>query len=104
MAIRHFSIFAVLLLGGCLTFHPDPTKTDPQVLHVFKSPFCACCQRWVQNVRSRGYTVAVSNVVDTDAVRHELGVPPYAASCHIAVIGGYFISGHVPAEDLSVAR
>jgi hypothetical protein len=33
--------------------------------------------------------------------RHELGVPPYAESCHIAVIGGYFISGHVPAKDIS---
>jgi len=55
----------------------------------------------VQQLRSEGYTVAVSNVVDTNSVRHELGVPPYAESCHIAVIGGYFISGHVPAKDIS---
>ena len=30
-----------------------------------------------------------------------LGVPPEAASCHTAVIGGYFIEGHVPAEDIT---
>ena len=101
MTIRKFSIFGALLLGGCLTFHPDPANTDPQVLHVYKSPVCTCCQRWVEHARRERYTVTVANVVNMDSVRHELGVPPYAESCHIAVIGGYFISGHVPAEDIS---
>jgi hypothetical protein len=101
MTIRNFSIFGALLLGGCLTFHPDPANTDPQVLHVYKSPVCTCCQRWVEHARRERYTVTVANVVNMDSVRHELGVPRYAESCHIAVIGGYFISGHVPAEDIS---
>jgi hypothetical protein len=95
------STISALLLAGCLTLHPHPADADPQVVQVYKSPMCGCCQRWVDHVRSRGYTVEVSNVLDMDSVKRELGVPPDAASCHTAVIGGYFIEGHVPAEDIS---
>ena len=28
------------------------------------------------------------------------GVPEEAASCHLSQVGGYFIAGHVPAEDI----
>jgi hypothetical protein len=34
------------------------------------------------------------------AVKAHLGVPPAAASCHTALIGGYVIEGHVPAQDI----
>lgn len=33
-------------------------------------------------------------------VKKEAGVPDNLVSCHTAKIGGYFIEGHVPAEDL----
>ena len=52
-------------------------------------------------MRSRGYTATVSNVMDMNSVKRELGVPSEAESCHTAVVGGYFIEGHVPAEDIS---
>jgi hypothetical protein len=34
-------------------------------------------------------------------MKRQLGVPSGVSSCHTAVIGGYFIEGHVPAEDIS---
>jgi hypothetical protein len=52
-------------------------------------------------VRSRRYAVTVSNVLDMTSVKRELGVPSEAESCHTAVVGGYFLEGHVPAEDIS---
>ena len=33
-------------------------------------------------------------------VKQELGVPYGKGSCHTAEIGGYFIEGHVPIEDI----
>jgi len=33
-------------------------------------------------------------------VKQRLGVPYGKGSCHTAEIGGYFIEGHVPAEDI----
>lgn len=103
--VRHLatilSATGALVLAGCVTLHPHPAEADPQVIQVYKSPLCGCCQRWVDYVRSRGYTVAVSNVLAMNSVKRELGVPSEAESCHTAVVGGYFIEGHVPAEDIS---
>jgi hypothetical protein len=95
------SAIGALVLAGCLTLHAHPPDANPQVVQVYKSPMCGCCQRWVDHVRSRGYTVTVSNVLDMNSVKRELGVPSEAESCHTAVVGGYFIEGHVPAEDIS---
>ena len=51
-------------------------------------------------LRSEGATVEVT----VDAARAEyragLGVPDEAASCHTAVIDGYAVEGHVPAEAI----
>jgi len=95
------STISALLLAGCLTLHPHPADADPQVVQVYKSPLCGCCQEWVKHVRSRGYKVNVSNVLDMNSLKREVGVPSEATSCHTAVVGGYFIEGHVPAEDIS---
>jgi hypothetical protein len=98
--LRNFHVGAVVL-AACLVLRAHPVEADPQVMQVYKSPTCGCCQKWVDHVRSRGYTVTVSNVSDVTPVKRELGVPLGTASCHTAFVGGYFIEGHVPAEDVS---
>ncbi len=96
------STISALLLAGCFTLHAHPeANADPQVIQVYKSPVCGCCQRWVDYVRKRGYKVEVSNVLDVKSVKRELGVPSEAEACHTAIVGGYFIEGHVPVEDIS---
>ena len=96
------SAIGALALTGCVTLQAHPAEADPQVIQVYKSPLCGCCQRWVDYVRIRGYTVTVSNVLNMNSVKRELGVPSEAEACkHTAVVGGYFIEGHVPAEDIS---
>lgn len=70
-------------------------------MQVYKSPTCGCCQKWVDHLRSRGYNVTVSDVSDVSRVKRDLGVPSGASSCHTALVGGYFIEGHVPEEDIS---
>lgn len=76
-------------------------EAGPPAVQVYKSPTCGCCVKWVEHLRSRGYQVTVSDVPDVSPVKRELGVPPGAASCHTAFIGGYFVEGHVPAEDVA---
>lgn len=78
-----------------------PAEADPQVVHVYKSPTCGCCRLWVDYMRSRGYEVAVSDVSDVTEVKREIGVPSGVSSCHTALVGGYFVEGHVPAEDVA---
>jgi hypothetical protein len=101
MSMMRISTIGALVLAACLVLRAHPVEADPQVVRVYKSPACGCCQKWVDHVRSNGYTVAVSNVPDVNPVKRELGVPSAVASCHTAFVGGYFIEGHVPAEDIS---
>jgi len=39
-------------------------------------------------------------VDDLAAVRARYGVPREAAACHTAVVGGYVVEGHVPADAI----
>ena len=70
------------------------------VLTVYKSPTCGCCDAWVKHIQASGLQV---RVIETDLVAEkakELGVPDKFRSCHTAEIDGYFIEGHVPADDI----
>jgi hypothetical protein len=69
-------------------------------IEVFKSPYCGCCEKWVEHMKRNGFTVSAHNVNDVPAVRENLGMPDRLGSCHTAKVGGYVIEGHVPAADV----
>jgi len=71
----------------------------PEV-HVYKDANCGCCSLWVNHLRDAGFKVKVTDTVDMGAVKHRVGVPYGKGSCHTAEVGGYFIEGHVPAQDI----
>ncbi|HEX7802826.1 MAG TPA: DUF411 domain-containing protein [Pseudoxanthomonas sp.] len=70
----------------------------PALIH--KSPSCGCCGLWVKHLEDSGFQVEVRNSDDVNPVKQRLGVPYGKGSCHTAEIGGYFVEGHVPAEDI----
>ena len=65
---------------------------------VYKSPTCGCCAKWVEHVRKAGFAVTVKDVPNVGEVKFANGVPPELASCHTALVGGYVVEGHVPAD------
>src|SRR5690606_29572976 len=67
---------------------------------VYKSPTCGCCASWEEHLREHGYAVESRRSRDMAAVKAELGVPTELASCHTAVVDGYVVEGHVPAEAI----
>ena len=69
-------------------------------MQVFKDPDCGCCAEWVKHLQSAGFTVNVTHVADTAAIRRRLGMPDQYGACHTATIDGYVIEGHVPAADV----
>lgn len=73
--------------------------TLPVVL-VHKTPTCGCCGAWVEHMRAAGFQVQVEERADLEPVRQRLGVPGGKVSCHTAQVGGYFVEGHVPADDV----
>ena len=74
---------------------------DAPRMQVYKSPTCGCCGKWVDHMRAAGFEVEATNVEDVNAYKQQYGVPPQLASCHTAIVGGYVVEGHVPADDVS---
>lgn len=68
-------------------------------VEVYKSPTCGCCAKWVDHMRAHGFDVNVKDVGNKEA-REEAGISTTLGSCHTALIGGYAIEGHVPAQDI----
>ncbi len=75
----------------------DATPGVPQ-LTVYKTPTCGCCEEWVTHLRENGFSVIVHDQNDLSAVKRANGITPQLESCHTAVIDGYVIEGHVPAD------
>lgn len=65
---------------------------------VYKSPTCGCCAKWVDHMRESGFQVEVRDTVDVMPVKIRHKLPVHLASCHTAMIGGYVVEGHVPAD------
>lgn len=86
---------SLLSLSACQTGAPT------QVMTVWKSPTCGCCERWVDGVRAAGLSVDVKQMQDVDAVRRRERVPDQLASCHTAKVAGYVFEGHVPVDIIS---
>ena len=69
---------------------------------VFKSDSCQCCIKWMAHMVQNGFVLEGKDIPSSERVRMRahLGVKPEHAACHTALIGGYLIEGHVPAEDV----
>ncbi len=90
-------VVAAAAVGRLVVATPPP---KPEIT-VFKSPTCGCCRQWVEHARAAGFQVVVHDTSDLEGVMTRYGVPPRLSSCHTAVVGGYVIEGHVPADVIS---
>ncbi|HLM53647.1 MAG TPA: DUF411 domain-containing protein [Pseudoxanthomonas sp.] len=71
----------------------------PEV-HVHRDANCSCCILWVNHLREAGFKVKVTDEADMGAIKRRVGIPEGKSSCHTAEVGGYFVEGHVPAQDI----
>ncbi len=67
---------------------------------VYKSPTCGCCEAWIAHMERNGFSVKTNDVNDVMPVKTRNGVPTRLTSCHTALVGGYVVEGHVPAQDI----
>lgn len=68
---------------------------------IFKDPYCGCCQGWADYMHAQGWDTKVHTSSDMDEVKRRHHVPAQMQSCHTALIEGYVIEGHVPAEAIA---
>lgn len=101
--MRRFKNSIVLLIWFC-GFYVEPVLfAEPKPLHsavVYRSPTCGCCSKWVKHLRDHQFSVEDIVRDDMAAVKEQFGIPRQLASCHTAVIDGYVVEGHVPADDI----
>ena len=71
-----------------------------QTLVVHEGPHCGCCGVWREHMEAAGFQVDLRKTHELGAVKADAGVPRRLASCHTAQIGGYYVEGHVPADDI----
>ena len=88
---------AAATLGGALSVRSE-AAAPPPVITVYKSATCGCCANWVEHVRAAGFKVIVHDTTNLAAIKEHYGVPKHLTSCHTAVVDGYVIEGHVPAD------
>ena len=50
------------------------------------------------HLRASGYPVKVENVPDVTPIKRRYGVPERLEGCHTALVEGYVVEGHVPAD------
>ena len=90
------------ILTSILTIHLVITTyfvSAAGTVEVYKSPTCGCCGKWVDHLRDHGFTVNTHDVGNKEA-RARAGISPTLGSCHTALVDGYAIEGHVPAQDI----
>lgn len=63
---------------------------------LYKDPQCGCCEGHAEHLRENGFTVTVKPTDNLAQMSREAGIPDEFQGCHIAVVEGYVVSGHVP--------
>jgi len=78
-----------------------PLSATQHPVKMYKSPNCDCCTGWAEHLKKNGYQVSTYKREDMDVVKTKHGVSAKLRSCHTALVDGYVIEGHVPAEDVT---
>lgn len=94
---------AVLSLGLALVSSSGCRNAtgDHPTIQVYKTPTCGCCTKWIDHLEAAGFEVEATDLPDLTSLKNENGVPAELGSCHTALVDGYVIEGHVPAEDIA---
>ena len=67
---------------------------------VYFSSDCGCCHEWILHMESNNFILEKNTNANMYDIKVKAGLPMDFASCHTAIINGYFIEGHVPAKDV----
>ncbi len=94
---RLLPLLCLALLLPAVTVAAEPAL--PPVEVDVPSP-CLACIDWAEHLREAGFAVTLRENSDMAAVKRRLRVPVALEAVHTARVAGYFIEGHVPAEDI----
>lgn len=67
---------------------------------IYKTPQCDCCDEYADYLRQNGFDVTVHETHQLMAMSRKAGIAEKFEGCHIAHIGSYVVSGHVPVSAI----
>lgn len=94
--LRGTMALSALAVVALLTTQATGEATSKMV--VYKDPNCGCCGHWIEHVKGAGFRVVVRNRSSLADIKEQYGISPQLRSCHTAVVEGYAVEGHVPAD------
>ena len=86
---------AMLLTAGAF-FVPFLAGAAPMRVVLYKNPQCDCCEGYAAYLRQNGFAVDIKPINDLATMSRQAGVPEELEGCHISMIDGYVVEGHVP--------
>lgn len=98
-------IFTVLslslsLISGAVNAAETLKPANAGEMTVYRSPTCSCCGRWLDQMQKSGFKIKDIVTDEVQAIKDKHGVSSELSSCHTAIIDGYVVEGHVPANDI----
>jgi hypothetical protein len=96
-------LFALLLAAGAIAPAWAENEGLPPVVVYAPSP-CLACIDWADHLRQNGFEVSIEEtpIAGMPKLKRWLNVPAELESVHTSRVAGYFIEGHVPAEDIKL--
>lgn len=113
MKNKTFFLIVILLVAASIIFwgwmfqypaseYQTAEVEQPEVTEItmYRGEGCNCCIKWADYLEMEGFDVTDRLVDDLIEVKIESGISQELASCHTAVIDGYIVEGHVPANEI----
>ncbi len=92
LTLLFLQFIPVSFLLAAETVHPD--------IKVYRDPDCQCCHKWMNHLEQHQFNVIDMPTRNMFTVKQAVKLPRQMASCHTAMVEGYIIEGHVPADDI----
>lgn len=88
------------LIGGATGILASSAKSASSRSEVtlYKNPQCGCCEGYADYLHDSGFAVKAIPTNDLLMMGQKYGIPDDQAPCHISLIGGYVVGGHIPIE------
>jgi hypothetical protein len=94
------AFLAMCLLVINVGVSAESVDGKPIDIVVYRSPSCGCCGKWLEHLKQNNFNVKDIVTDNVQAIKDKYGVSKEMASCHTAIVDGYVVEGHVPANDI----
>jgi hypothetical protein len=91
-------LVAAIFAAAAYLYSGAPLRAEEVML--YKNPQCGCCEEYANYLRQNGFTVTVKPTHDLAAMSRQAGMTDEFQGCHLAYIGNYVVSGHVPMSTI----